>query len=130
MVTEKTCDSELEIIEYFKMINTTKSISWREDPILVANTYIEAFLKEFNTDPKKPVIKNGKVNRPYLSVDKLREVLIAKHVVDWRSTPAEFVARCREINDDQLEHLDTSILTNKRAYDLNFSLGMLDYKFV
>ena len=130
VVIEKQCDDEADIINYFKIINTTKSIQWREDPILSANKYIELLVKEFNSDPKKPVIRPGKVNRPYLSVDRLREVLISKHVVDWRSTPVDFVARCREINDQHLEELDSSILTNKRAIDLNFSLGLLDFNFI
>jgi len=130
VVIEKKCNDETEIIEYFKIINTTKAMHWREDPILAANKYIEPFVKEFNKDPKKPLVRPGKVNRPYLSVDRLREVLVSKHVVDWRTTPLEFVARCREINDQQLGQLDTSNITSKRAHQLGFSLGMLDFKFI
>ena len=103
---------------------------WREDPVLAANKYIAPFLKEFNKDPKKPVIRAGKVNRPYMSVDRLREVLIEKHVVEWRTTPFEFVARCREINDSELEKLDMSVTLSKRAKEINFSLGLLDFKFL
>jgi hypothetical protein len=130
VVIEKTCQDESEIIEYFKIINTTKAMHWREDPILAANKYIDPFIKEFNKDPKKPVIRPGKVNRPYLSVDRLRDVLVSKHVVDWRTTPLEFVARCREINDQHLEELDLTNTTNKRAYQIGFSLGMLDFNFI
>ena len=130
VVIEKKCIDESEIIEYFKIINTTKAIHWREDPNLAANKYIEPFLKEFNTDPKKPVVRQGKVNRPYLSVDRLREVLVSKHVVDWRTTPLEFVARCREINDQHLAELDVTNTTNKRAVELKFSLGMLNFSFI
>jgi len=130
VVIEKSCQDETEIIEYFKIINTTKAIHWREDPILAANKYIEPFVKEFNKDPKKPVIRPGKVNKPYLSIDRLREVLISKHVVDWRTTPLEFVARCREINDQHLSELDISNLTNKRAVQIKFSLALLDFNFI
>jgi len=130
VVIEKQFDDEADVINYFKIINTTKSIQWREDPILAANKYIEPFLREFNKDPKKPVIRPGKVNRPYLSIDRLREVLVSKHVVDWRTTPLEFVARCREINDQQLDDLDLSNLTHKRAHQIRFSLGMLDFSFI
>ena len=130
VVIEKQFDDEADVINYFKIINTTKSIQWREDPILAANKYIEPFLREFNKDPKKPVIRPGKVNRPYLSIDRLREVLVSKHVVDWRTTPFEFVARCREINDQQLSDLDLSNLTHKRAHQIGFSLGMLDFSFI
>jgi hypothetical protein len=130
VVIEKQFDDEADVINYFKIINTTKSIQWREDPILAANKYIEPFLREFNKDPKKPVIRPGKVNRPYLSIDRLREVLVSKHVVDWRTTPLEFVARCREINDQQLDDLDLSNFTHKRAHQIGFSLGMLDFSFI
>jgi hypothetical protein len=130
VIIEKHCDDESDIIDYFKIINTTKSIQWREDPILVANRYIEPFIKEFNKDPKKPVVRQGKVNRPFLSVEKLRDVLVSKHVVDWRTTPPEFVARCREINDQYLDDLDTSITLNKRAREMKFSLGLLEFNFI
>jgi hypothetical protein len=130
LVIEKDCENEAEIIEYFEKVNRMKPMHYREDPVLAANKYIIPFLKEFNKDPKKPVIRQGKVNRPYLSVDRLREILIEKHVVDWRTTPLEFVARCREINDQYLRTLDTTISVNKRAVDLQFTLGVLDFKFI
>ena len=130
IVIEKECETELDIINYFGTVNRTKAMYWREDPVLAANNYIAPFLKEFNKDPKKPVIRSGKVNRPYMSVDRLREVLIEKHVVEWRTLPTEFVARCREINDTEVEKLDTSVSVNKRAKEMNFSLGLLDFKFL
>jgi hypothetical protein len=130
IVIEKECETELEIIDYFNTVNRTKAMYWREDPVLAANKYIAPFLKEFNKDPKKPIIRAGKVNKPYMSVDRLRQVLIEKHVVEWRSTPIEFVARCRQINDDHLEDLDTTVSVNKRAKEINFSLGLLDFKFL
>jgi hypothetical protein len=130
IVIDKECESEKDIIEYFGTINRTKAMYWREDPVLAANNYIAPFLKEFNKDPKKPLIRSGKVNKPYMSVDRLREVLIEKHVVEWRTLPTEFVARCREINDSELEKLDTTVSVNKRAKEMKFSLGLLDFKFL
>jgi hypothetical protein len=130
IVIEKECESEEDVIKYFDTVNRTKAMYWREDPVLAANKYIAPFLKEFNKDPKKPIISAGKVNRPYMSVDRLREVLIEKHVVEWRTTPIEFVARCRQINDDALENIDTTVSVNKRAKEMNFSLGLLDFKFL
>jgi hypothetical protein len=130
VIIEKNCTDEADVINYFKIINTTKSIQWREDPILVANMFIDLFVREFNKDPKKPVIRQGKVNKPFMSVDRLREVLISKHVVDWRSTPIEFVSRCRDINDQQLENLDLTINTNRRAKEMKFTLGVLDFNFI
>jgi len=130
LVVEKAFQDESEIIQYFKILNQTKSILWREDPVMVANTYVELMCKEFNKDPKKPLIKPGKTNKPYLSSDRLREALIQRHVVDWKSTPQEFVLRVREINDGHLEDLDTSITTNKRAKELKFALGIMDFAWM
>jgi hypothetical protein len=130
VVIEKECSNESEIIELFKVINTTRSIQWKEDPILVANKYIDVFLKEFNKDPKKPIVKTGKTNRPFLSVDKLRDDLISKHVVDWKITPAEFIDRCKESNENYLKELDISKSMNKKAVDLHFALGLFDLKWL
>jgi hypothetical protein len=130
VVIEKFCSNESEIIELFKVINTTRSIQWKEDPVLVSNRYIDAFLKEFNKDPKKPVVKSGKTNRPFVSVEKLRDALVSKHVVDWKTTPTEFVDKCREANAAYLETLDTTKLMNKKAFDLKFALGLFDFAWV
>lgn len=130
VVIEKECKDESEIIDYFKIINTTKSILWKEDPKMASNRYIEAFVKEFNKDPKKLVVRTGKTVRPFLSVDKLRDVLIQRHVVDWKTVPIEFAQRCREINDAFLEDIDTSIHMNKKAKDLGFGLGMLEFNWI
>jgi len=130
VIIEKECTNESEIIELFKVINTTRSIQWKEDPILVSNKYIDALCKEFNKDPKKPVIKSGKTNRPFLSVDKLREELIAKHVVDWKKTPAEFVEDCKMANEACLRMIDSSKPMNKKALDSHFALGLTDLKWV
>jgi len=130
LIIEKQFNDEYEIIEYFKKLNQTKSILWREDPVMIANQYVELICREFNKDPKKLLIKPGKTNKPYLSSDRLREALIQRHVVEWKTTPQEFVIRCREINDTQLEELDTSINTNKRAKELKFVLGILDFTWI
>jgi hypothetical protein len=64
LVIEKVFADETEIIQYFKILNQTKSIQWREDPVMVANTFVSLLCKEFNKDPKKPLIKPGKTNKP------------------------------------------------------------------
>lgn len=130
LVIEKVFADESEIIQYFKILNQTKSIQWREDPVMVANTFVSLLCKEFNKDPKKPLIKPGKTNKPYLSSDRVREALIQRHVVDWKTTPSEFVLRCREINDSHVEEMDTSVLTNKRAKELKFALGVMDFTWM
>jgi len=126
VVIEKECLTESDIIEYFKILNTTKSIQWKEDPILIANKYITEFVKEFNTDPKKPVVKSGKTVRPYLSVDKLRDMMLSKHVTEWSITPLEFTEYCRQKNEEYLTRLNPSIPMEKKALDLRFALGVTD----
>jgi len=130
LVSEKICQDESEAIQLFKEANTTKSIQWKDDPIIVSNNFVELFTKEFNRDPKNLLVRPGKTKRPYLSSDRLREELIKRHVVDWKTTPQEFIQRCREINDQQVLELDSSIPMQKRAKELNFALGMLDFTWI
>jgi hypothetical protein len=128
MVLQKKYSNETEIINYFKIFNATKSIPWKEDPKLVANKYVELLIKEFNK--KSQFIRAGRTAKPYLSSDRIREALIQRHVVDWKTTPEEFVLRCREINDQQIELIDTTTLNNRRAKELGFVLGILDFKWM
>ena len=103
LVAGKRFMNEDDIIDYFKLINTTKSIPWKEDPILCANTYIAAVMKQFNTDPKFPLIRAGKTMRPFMSADKLRDALISKHVHDWKKGPVEFAEECVTKNEEKTE---------------------------
>lgn len=130
VVIEKECLNESEIIKLFKIINTSRSIKWKEDPILIANKYIDVLLKEFNIDPKKPVIKSGKTIRPYLSVDKLRDILISKHVYDWKLTPFEFLEKAKQSNIYMLEKLEPTKPMVKKAIELKFALGLCDFEWV
>ena len=130
LISEKVCRDESEAIELFKKANMTKSIQWKEDPILVANNFVALFTQEFNRDPKNLLVRSGKTKKPFLSADRLREELIKRHVVDWKTTPQEFIERCREINTQQVMELDASILVQKRARDLHFALGMLDFSWI
>jgi hypothetical protein len=129
IVAGKSFKSEDEIIDYFKLINTTKSIPWKEDPVLCANTYISAIMKQFNTDPKFPLIRAGKTKRPFMSADKLREALIAKHVYDWKKGPVEFAEECIAKNDEKTEGLklkETLTPMEYKALEYQFALAMDD----
>jgi hypothetical protein len=130
VVIEKECSNESEIIQLFKIINTTRSIQWKEDPVLVANKYIDVLLKEFNIDPKKPVIKSGKTVKPFLSVDKLRDVLISKHIVDWKLTPSEFLENSKGWNENYLLKLEPTKPMFKKALELKFALGVNEFEWV
>ena len=130
LISEKICQDESEAIQLFKKSNMTKSIQWKEDPILVANTFVELFTKEFNKDIKNLLVRPGKTKRPFISSDRLREELIKRHVVDWKTTPQEFIERCREINNQQVLELDSSIPMQKRDRELHFAFGMLDFTWI
>jgi hypothetical protein len=125
VIIEKHCMNESEIIQHFKVLNTTKAIQWREDPVLVANRYIDALCQEFNIG--KQVIKPGKTTRPYVSTDKLREELISRHVVDWKISPSEFVERCKHENEVALQKMSQDVNMEKRAIQHGFALGLLPF---
>ena len=98
--------------------------------ILKKDKDVLALLKEFNIDPKKPVIKSGKTIRPYLSVDKLRDILISKHVYDWKLTPFEFLEKAKQSNMYMLEKLEPTKPMVKKAIELKFALGLCDFEWV
>lgn len=129
LVGGKSFNNEDEVIEYFKILNNTRAISWKEDPVLCANKYIHALMKEFNTDPKKPYIRSGKTNRPFLSTDKLREAILAKRVLDWKQTPQEYAEHSREINNQIVNGLklkESKRDMEWRAIEYNFGLALDD----
>jgi hypothetical protein len=129
LVAGKRFMNEDDIIDYFKLINTTKSIPWKEDPILCANTYVSAVMKQFNTDPKFPLIRSGKTMRPFMSADKLRDALISKHVHDWKKGPVEFAEECVTKNEEKTEGLklkDELTSMETRALRYHFALALDD----
>lgn len=129
IVAAKQFANEDDIIDYFKLINTTKSIPWKEDPILCANTYVSAVMKQFNTDPKFPLIRPGKTTRPFMSADKLRDALVLRHVHDWKKGPVEFAEECVTKNEEKTEGLklkDELTTMETRALRYNFALALDD----
>lgn len=133
LVAGRVFQTESEVMDYFKIINSTKSIIWKEDPVLCANQYIQALTIEFNKDIKKPMFRHGKTTRPFISIDKLRDILISKRVSNWKQTPQEFVEETILKNQQLLNGYrlkDEDSLTNMeiRAINYDFVLG-LDDKF-
>lgn len=127
LVAGKRFANEDDIIDYFKTINTTRAIQWKEDPVMKANTYVSAIMKEFNDNPKQPMIRAGKTTRPFLSADKLREAILKRKVETWEKTPMEFAEQCRNENAERINGL--KIKTDKtdmelRALKYSFSLGL------
>jgi hypothetical protein len=129
IVAAKQFGNEDDIIDYFKLINTTKSIPWKQDPVMVANNYVAALMKQFNTDTKFPLIRAGKTMRPFMSADKLRDALISKHVHDWKKGPVEFAEECVTKNEEKTEGLklkDELTSMETRALRYNFALALDD----
>ena len=129
IVAGKSFNNEDDIIEYFKLINTTKSIPWKEDPVLCANTYIMAVMKQFNTDPKFSLIRSGKTKRPFMSADKFRDALVLRHVHDWKKGPVEFAEHCIQQNEIMTEGLklkETLTLMETKALEYQFALALDD----
>lgn len=133
LVVEKACASQAEVAAYFKLLNTTRSIEWKEDPVMVAAPYITLFESTFNKDKKEKdkLVRAGATKRPYLSIDKLREVIVKEINKVSRKTPQEFVEDAIATNREWLE--DAARCTEKdksieRAITLGFILPQ-DPKF-
>jgi len=118
---------EEEIIRCFRILNNTKAIQWKEDPVMVANVYIQALMQEFNRDRRRPVLRSGRTVKPFLSIDKLRECIVAKHLPEWIKTPEEFVEIARKRNSEMLVALRSRTQiddSQARAILYNFGLGL------
>lgn len=105
LVIEKCCSSESEIIEYFRILNTTKAIEWRDDPVLCANRYLDALCTKFNTAGKS-LIRQGRTRHPYASVDIVRQEMMKRHIgLGTRETPEEYATRIYKEHQTALEEL-------------------------
>ena len=129
LVIEKECNSESDIIQYFKVLNHTKAIPWLEDPKMAANRYLEAVVKKFNL-PKFQRIRSGNTRHPYLSADELRSQMIKERVgIETYETPEEYAQRIFQLNESELrtiEALPDAVLTTKQksALRTQFALGL------
>jgi hypothetical protein len=134
VVLEKRVESELEIIDLFNTLNSTKPITWT-DTNLVVNAYIAALEEAFNVGRRAMIRKSG-THRPYVSVDRLRETLTAfSDTLKTRTTKGDisaFVDRVRAWNATQLENAPARIMAQSkksegeliaRAAELRFMLG-------
>jgi hypothetical protein len=105
LVVEKFCNDEQEVGKYFKILNTTKSIEWNEDPRLVANRYLEALCNKFNTK-KRQLIRNGKTRKPYISLEVLRDQMVARRIgFATEETPEAYAERIYKEHCEVLEDL-------------------------
>lgn len=130
LVIEKKCESESEVIEYFKILNHVRAIEWKEDPVLIANKYIVALEKRFNTGKEKR-LRQKSTHRPYMYVETLREELLKRKIGCTGKTPLEFVTFAEETNQSLLHSLrqkEKREQIEERALALEFCLA-LDTKY-
>jgi hypothetical protein len=130
LVIEKKCESESEVIDYFKILNHTKAIEWKEDPILLANKYIAALEKRFNSSKEKR-IRHKSTHRPYMYVETLRDELLKRKIGYTGKTPDEFVNFAEATNQHMLDALRLKVpreQMEERALALEFCLA-LDTKY-
>jgi hypothetical protein len=127
LVVEKSCDSQADVSAYFKLLNMTRSIEWKEDPKMLANPYVNLFEATFNKGKKEKekLVRAGATKRPYLSLEALREMIV-KHIDEIKKeTPQQFVERIVEVNKAWIEHYKIKVPQDKsieRAVAIGFTL--------
>ena len=130
LVIEKKCESESEVIEYFKLLNHTRAIEWKEDPILVANRFIGVLEKVFNVGKEKR-IRQKATHRPYMYIETLREELVKRKIGHSGKPLEDFIVFAKRKNEEGLVALrakEKREAMEERALALEFSLAM-DTKF-
>jgi hypothetical protein len=129
IVIEKECQTETEAIDYFRILNMTRAVEWKHDPNLLANAFVKALEKEFNTG-KTRLIRPAGSHRPYMSADKIRDAILKKRFEEGKSVE-EFIAKVRDLNKAGVERLREVAQRSKmeqKALELGFTLA-LDEKF-
>jgi len=131
LVVERACVSQAEVTAYFKLLNTTRSIEWKEDPIMLAAPYVSLFESTFNKDKKEKekLVRAGATKRPYLSIDKLRDSIVKRIEQVVKKTPREFVDDAIAKNKEWLEEAARCSEKDKsleRAIALGFILPQDD----
>lgn len=134
VILDRPAASELDVISLFNGINHSKPIKYT-DVNLVVNAYIAALEKAFNVAKRgAPVLIRPKATcRPYLSADKLREVLVL-HQDKLRTAPADiqrFVERVQAWNAEKVLSADLDAIaqpglaeTIGKAAKVGFMLGV------
>lgn len=131
--TEIVVNNEAEAIEYFNRINNAKPIHYKEDPVLIANRYIEKLVKAFPGTKTAPLFRDKATHRPYIQTEKLRELLIV-NVDKIKCTADVFVERAAVKNKKMLDELDLAEVAGHikekdkgiitKARELRFALGV------
>lgn len=127
LVKEKFCKTEEEAIQYFKILNNTKAIEWKEDPKLVAQRFMSALLGIFENEKNK-FFRMTKTKRPYVQIDKLQAIFVNRRIgIGMKISPDEFAQKTLSWNEAKIDHIlaqasRTSI--EDHALSLGFTLGL------
>lgn len=125
-VTEIRVDSELEAIEYFNKINNVKPIQFKEDPNLIVNKYIQRLIASYPA--KLKLFRNGATKRPYLSVDKFRDILTKKVDNLKKISIEKFIKECKLMNTKIIQELEIRSLNDKEK-ELKIITKILEIDF-
>lgn len=98
----KTVENQEEAVDYFNKINNMKPQRC-EDKKIVINSYIAALSKAF------PRMLRSNTNRPYMSVEKLRDCLLAQNIATIELTPERFVSLAKQQNEIWLKKLQEKL---------------------
>jgi hypothetical protein len=128
LVKEKFCETEEDAIAYFKILNTTKAIEWKEDPNLIVQRYLEALYTIFKNDKTK-FFRAAKTKRPFVQIEKVQQALLLRI---WRINqmkPDEFAEEVFAWNErkiDDLINIDGRSTLQTQALEKSFALGLDD----
>ncbi len=121
------------IINQFKMLNNVIPIEWKEDPKMKSNEYIAALLEEFQPPilkkgkPEREYFREGKTKKPFINIDKVREVLISKYGdKGWTVLKEDFVKSAVEMNIKLLDTISTKekqTSLEEKMIDIGFALA-------
>ena len=127
LVIVKCCANEEAIIEYFRMLNNTKSIEWQDDPNMVANRYVEALLRRFNS-VKRYRIRQGKTRAPYVSVEDVREEIVRRRIgIATKQSPQEWgdqIWKAHQAGLQELRELPTRTAAQESALKAECMLAL------
>jgi hypothetical protein len=119
VILEKVVESEFDVIEYFNVLNNSKPIKY-DDPNIIINRYILELERAFNKSKKCLMIRPKDTRRPYLSVERLREALMANAYRLKGSVQhiQEFVERVKRWNEERVRSADIDALSNTKDGEL------------
>jgi hypothetical protein len=127
--TEKSVDDESEAIEYFNKINNTRPLKIDEDPHLVANKFLDALSKHFNTKKNK-FIRITTTRKPYIYSPDLRVKLEKKAGVLQYIKVDKFIQKVNEWNKKRLAEIELELALGTSKKDSSIKESALKVGFV